>query len=121
MSGQLRRVGGRRPRRGDGHDGDIPTACFTIGDRCKVFDEFDEPVLPGSGKMGFIAMLPPIRSAITQGRGQTAKTFRTIGGVRYRSPATGAWSSPTLSPSSAAAAPRSTRWRKASRRGGRGR
>lgn len=41
-------------------DGEINTASFQIGERCKVFDENDEPVEPGSGKPGFIALGEPI-------------------------------------------------------------
>ena len=67
-------------------DGEIPTARFTIGERCKVFDEMDEPVEPGSGKMGFIAMPPPIPLGYHKDAAKTAKTFRTIGGVRYSIP-----------------------------------
>jgi len=67
-------------------DGEIPTARFTIGERCKVFDENDEPVVPGSGKMGFIAMPPPIPLGYHKDEAKTAKTFRTIGGVRYSIP-----------------------------------
>ena len=59
---------------------------FTIGERCKVFDEYDEPVAPGSGKMGFIAMPSPIPLGYHKDEAKTAKTFRTIGGVRYSIP-----------------------------------
>ncbi len=67
-------------------DGDIPTARFTIGEHCKVFDEDDRPVEPGSGKIGFIAMPPPIPLGYHRDEAKTAKTFRTIGGVRYSIP-----------------------------------
>ena len=67
-------------------DGEIPTAKFTIGDRCQVFDENDEPVLPGSGKSGIIAMSPPIPLGYFKDAEKTAKTFRMINGQRYSVP-----------------------------------
>ena len=67
-------------------DGEIPTAKFTIGDRCQVFDENDEPVAAGSGKPGIIAMMPPIPLGYYKDEAKTAKTFRTIRGQRYSIP-----------------------------------
>jgi fatty-acyl-CoA synthase len=67
-------------------DGEIQTAKFTIGERCKVFDENDQPVLPGSGKTGMIAQCPPIPLGYYKDPEKTAKTFRTINGVRYSIP-----------------------------------
>jgi fatty-acyl-CoA synthase len=67
-------------------DGEIQTAKFQIGERCKVFDESDQPVEPGSGKTGMIAQCPPIPLGYYKDPEKTAKTFRTIGGVRYAMP-----------------------------------
>ena len=67
-------------------DGEIQTAKFQIGERCKVFDENDRPVEPGSGKTGMIAQCPPIPLGYYKDPEKTAKTFRTIGGVRYAMP-----------------------------------
>ncbi len=67
-------------------DGEIQTAKFTIGERCKVFDENDQPVEPGSGKTGMIAQCPPIPLGYYKDPEKTAKTFRTINGVRYAIP-----------------------------------
>src|SRR6185437_12670476 len=67
-------------------DGEIQTAKFTIGERCKVFDESDQPVVPGSGKTGMIAQCPPIPLGYYKDAEKTAKTFRTIDGVRYSMP-----------------------------------
>ncbi len=67
-------------------DGEIKTAKFQIGDRCKVFDEKDEPVEPGSGKPGIIAMAAPIPVGYYKDEEKTAKTFRTIRGERYSIP-----------------------------------
>lgn len=67
-------------------DGEIATAKFQIGERCKVFDENDEPVVPGSGKPGFIALGAPIPVGYYKDAEKTAKTFRTVGGERYSIP-----------------------------------
>jgi fatty-acyl-CoA synthase len=67
-------------------DGEIQTAKFQIGERCKVFDEADRPVEPGSGKTGMIAQCPPIPVGYYKDPEKTAKTFRTIDGVRYAMP-----------------------------------
>ncbi len=67
-------------------DGVISTAKFQIGDRCKVFDEQDVLVEPGSGKPGFIALTGPIPVGYYKDEEKTAKTFKTIDGVRYSIP-----------------------------------
>ncbi|WP_420559385.1 acyl-CoA synthetase [Tepidicaulis sp.] len=67
-------------------DGEIQTAKFQIGDTCKVFDEEDNEVVPGSGKPGFIAIPGNIPVGYYKDEEKTAKTFRTVGGVRYSIP-----------------------------------
>lgn len=67
-------------------DGVIETAKFQIGDRCKVFDENDREIAPGSGEHGIIAMGGPIPVGYYKDEEKTAKTFRTIGGKRYSIP-----------------------------------
>lgn len=67
-------------------DGEFQTAKFTIGERCKVFDENDQEVVPGSGKPGIIAIRPPIPKGYYKDPEKTAKTFRTINGERYVMP-----------------------------------
>ncbi|HXC55400.1 MAG TPA: acyl-CoA synthetase [Rhizomicrobium sp.] len=67
-------------------DGEIQTAKFTIGDRCKVFDENDRMVAPGSGTPGIIAMPQPIPLGYYKDAKKTAETFKTIDGVRYSMP-----------------------------------
>jgi fatty-acyl-CoA synthase len=67
-------------------DGEIQTAKFQIGDRCKVFDENDQLVEPGSGKPGIIAQSAPIPVGYYRDPDKTAKTFKTINGVRYSMP-----------------------------------
>jgi len=66
--------------------GEIKTAKFQIGARCKVFDENDQEVAPGSGKSGVIAVAQPIPLGYYKDDEKTAKTFRTINGVRYSIP-----------------------------------
>ena len=65
---------------------EAPTAKFMIGERCKVFDENDQPVAPGSGVPGMVAIggLNPL--GYYKDEEKTARTFRTIGGVRYSIP-----------------------------------
>ena len=67
-------------------DGEIQTAKFQIGDRCKVFDENDQLVEPGSGKPGIIAQSAPIPVGYYKDPVKTAKTFKVINGVRYSMP-----------------------------------
>jgi fatty-acyl-CoA synthase len=67
-------------------DGEIQTAKFQIGETCKVFDEEDNEVVPGSGKPGFIAIPGNIPVGYYKDEEKTAKTFRTVGGVRYSIP-----------------------------------
>ena len=67
-------------------DGEVQTAKFQIGDRCKVFDENNQLVEPGSGKPGIIAMSPPIPLGYYKDEKKTAETFKTINGVRYSMP-----------------------------------
>src|SRR5579871_4446892 len=67
-------------------DGEIQTAKFQISERCKVFDENDQLVEPGSGKPGIIAQSAPIPVGYYKDPVKTAKTFKTINGVRYSMP-----------------------------------
>jgi acyl-CoA synthetase (AMP-forming)/AMP-acid ligase II len=67
-------------------DGEVKTAKFQIGGRCKVFDENDQEVVPGSGKPGIIALGEPIPIGYYKDAEKTAKTFKTIGGKRYSIP-----------------------------------
>lgn len=67
-------------------DGAIQTAKFQIGERCKVFDEQDVEVKPGSTTPGFIALTGPIPVGYYKDEKKTAETFKTINGVRYSIP-----------------------------------
>ncbi|MBV8684209.1 MAG: acyl-CoA synthetase [Caulobacteraceae bacterium] len=66
--------------------GEIQTAKFAIGDRAKVFDENDQPVAPGSGVRGMVAVGPPNPIGYYKDPEKTARTFRMINGVRYSIP-----------------------------------
>jgi len=66
--------------------GEVQTAKFMVGDRCRVFDEDDKPVEPGSGRSGIVALGPPNPLGYYKDDEKTAKTFRMIGGVRYSIP-----------------------------------
>ncbi len=65
---------------------EVQTAKFMLGERCKVFDENDNPVEPGSGVPGIVAIGPPNPVGYYKDEEKTARTFRTIGGVRYSIP-----------------------------------
>ena len=66
--------------------GEVQTAKFMLGERCKVFDENDNPVEPGSGVAGMVAIGPPNPVGYYKDEEKTARTFRTIDGVRYSIP-----------------------------------
>lgn len=66
--------------------GEAETARFTVGSLCDVFDEQDRLVKPGSGKPGLIARKGAIPVGYYKDPEKTAKTFRTINGVRYSMP-----------------------------------
>jgi len=67
-------------------DGEVRTATFQIGPRCKVFDEDETPIEPGSGKAGIIAIGGPIPIGYYKDPEKTGRTFRTLGGERYSIP-----------------------------------
>ena len=66
--------------------GSVQTAKFAIGEHCDVFDENDAKVEAGSGVPGFIARRGAIPMGYYKDPEKSAKTFRTIGGVRYSIP-----------------------------------
>lgn len=67
-------------------DGEVSTAKFQIGEHCKVFDENDKLVEPGSGVPGFIARGGAIPVGYYKDPEKSAKTFKTIDGERYSIP-----------------------------------
>ena len=67
-------------------DGGTQTSKFEIGVSCKVFTEDDREVLPGSGEPGFIARGGAVPLGYYKDPDKTAKTYKTIGGMRYAIP-----------------------------------
>jgi acyl-CoA synthetase (AMP-forming)/AMP-acid ligase II len=65
---------------------EMQTASFKVGDRVKVLTEDGREVLPGSGEQGMVARSGPIPVGYYKDPEKTAKTFRTVGGVRYSIP-----------------------------------
>ena len=73
-------------------DGEVQTAKFQIGDRCKVFDENDQLVEPGSGKPRHHRdARRPFRSATTRTRRRPPRPSRPSTACATPCPATGAW------------------------------
>jgi len=66
--------------------GAVQTARFVIGEHCDIFDENDARVEAGSGIPGFIARKGAIPAGYYKDPEKSAKTFRTIDGVRYSIP-----------------------------------
>ncbi len=70
--------------------GEVQTAKFVIGERCRVFDENDQPVEPGSGMPGMVAIARPESARLLQGRGEDrAHLPRRSTACAIRFPATG--------------------------------
>jgi 3-oxocholest-4-en-26-oate---CoA ligase len=65
---------------------EVQTAKFMLGERCRVFDENDNPVEPGSGVPGIVAIGPPNPVGYYKDEAKSARTFRVIDGVRYSIP-----------------------------------
>lgn len=62
------------------------TATFTLNDGVAVFDENDQPVVPGSGIPGRIATSSMVPVGYYKDPEKSAATFREVGGVRYSFP-----------------------------------
>ena len=67
-------------------DQTIEVAKFSLGERCKVFTEEGEEVLPGSGETGMVAVSGFLPDGYYKDQEKTDKTFKVIGGVRYSIP-----------------------------------
>ncbi|HEY1878586.1 MAG TPA: acyl-CoA synthetase [Caulobacteraceae bacterium] len=65
---------------------EVQTAKFVLGERCKVFDENDTEVAPGSGIPGLVAIRGPNPIGYYKDEEKTTRTFRVIDGVRYSIP-----------------------------------
>ena len=66
--------------------GGSATARFTLGENAAVFDEYGQPVEPGSGQPGILAVGGPIPVGYYKDPEKTATTFRTVGGRRWSMP-----------------------------------
>ncbi|MGH9047390.1 MAG: AMP-binding protein, partial [Acidimicrobiales bacterium] len=64
----------------------VATAEFTLGPGVKVLGPDDEEVEPGSGTPGFVAVPGHVPAGYYKDPEKTARTFRTIDGVRYSLP-----------------------------------
>ncbi len=62
------------------------TLDFRVGPECRVFDDKDVEVEPGSGKVGYMARTGFIPLGYYKDEEKTRQTFKTIGGVRYAVP-----------------------------------
>ena len=67
-------------------DGEVQTAKFEIGPNCKVFSEDGREIEPGSLESGFLARGGAVPLGYYKDEAKTAKTFKTINGVRYAIP-----------------------------------
>ncbi|MEO0981549.1 MAG: acyl-CoA synthetase [Pseudomonadota bacterium] len=67
-------------------EGVSETAKFEIGQHCKVFSEDGREIEPGSDEPGFIARGGAVPLGYYKDEEKTAKTFKTINGVRYAVP-----------------------------------
>src|SRR5215207_6609363 len=75
-------IGGRVSHRGQSGE----TARFTPHPTTKVFDEHDREVVPGSGEIGMVAGSGLLPIGYYKDPEKSARTFRTIEGIRYTFP-----------------------------------
>ncbi len=66
-------------RRGD----PVVTGRFRLGPSAKVLREDGTEVTPGSGEVGYLAASGPLPDGYLNDPDKTARTWKTIGGVRY--------------------------------------
>lgn len=62
------------------------TAKFAVGEGVKVFTDDDREVAPGSGEIGMVATSGLVPLGYYKDPEKSARTFRTIAGVRYSFP-----------------------------------
>jgi fatty-acyl-CoA synthase len=67
-------------------DAPAETAKFTLGENVKVFTEDDREVEPGSGEVGLVATAGLVPIGYYKDPEKSARTFRTVNGVRYSFP-----------------------------------
>ena len=66
--------------------GGVDTAAFELGPHCRVFDENDVAIEPGSDQQGHLAVGGPQPLRYHNDPEKTAATFRIVDGVRYSFP-----------------------------------
>jgi acyl-CoA synthetase (AMP-forming)/AMP-acid ligase II len=64
-------------------EGTVETAKFMVGPRCRVLDDEDRDIAPGSGLTGKVVLGPPNPIGYHKDAEKTARTFRIIDGQRY--------------------------------------
>jgi acyl-CoA synthetase (AMP-forming)/AMP-acid ligase II len=69
-----------------GGDNAAPTARFSLGENARVLDESGRDVAPGSGEVGILAVGGRNPVGYYKDPDKTARTFRTIDGIRYSVP-----------------------------------
>ena len=62
------------------------TAKFELSEGVSVFDDNDEPVTPGSDRIGMVGLSGGVPLGYYKDEAKSAKTFREINGVRYSFP-----------------------------------
>ena len=67
-------------------DAPATTARFTLGENVKVFTEDDREVTPGSDEVGLVATAGLVPLGYYKDPEKSARTFRTVNGVRYSFP-----------------------------------
>jgi len=67
-------------------DNEVQTAAFQLLDHAIVIDEDNTPIQPGSGKSGRVALGGPLPMGYYKDPEKTARTFVTIGNMRYSIP-----------------------------------
>jgi fatty-acyl-CoA synthase len=67
-------------------DNEVQTAAFQLLENAIVIDENNEVIQPGSGKSGRVALGGPLPMGYYKDPEKTARTFVTIGNVRYSIP-----------------------------------
>jgi fatty-acyl-CoA synthase len=67
-------------------DGETETAAFALLENAIVIDEKDQPIVPGNGKAGLVALAGPLPVGYYKDPEKSARTFRTIGNRRYSIP-----------------------------------
>jgi fatty-acyl-CoA synthase len=65
---------------------EVPTAAFTIGPNAIVLDDDDQPIAPGSGKTGRLAVGGVLPVGYYKDEEKTNRLFKTINGRRFSVP-----------------------------------